>query len=37
MAGAGKKQKIVVLTLKAKIGLPMKLIGTLRHILSIIF
>jgi hypothetical protein len=37
MEGAGKKQKRVVLTTKAKIGLSMRLLGTLRYIINIIF
>jgi hypothetical protein len=35
--GAGKKRKIVVLMTKAKLELSIRLLGTLRYILSIMF
>jgi hypothetical protein len=37
MEVAGKKGKRVILRIKAKIGLSMRLLGTLRYTLSIIF
>jgi hypothetical protein len=37
MEGAGKKQKRVVLKIKAKIGLFKRLLGALRYVLSKIF
>jgi hypothetical protein len=37
MEGAGKKRKRVVLTIEAKIGLSIELLGTLRYITSIRF
>jgi hypothetical protein len=37
MEGAGKKRKRLVLRVKAKIGLSMRLPGTLTYVLRIIF
>jgi hypothetical protein len=37
MEGTGKKRKRGVLTIKAKIGLSMNLLGAVRYILIIIF
>jgi hypothetical protein len=37
MEGAGRKRKRIALTIKAKIGLAMRLLGTVRYVLRIIF